>query len=101
MREILLEMGFEELYGGIVQQSFWNFDRLFQPRTTRTGDAGYILSQGVLPLPPGYEKVKAMHESAGVPHRPAGEVYGKRKKPSSACFGPIQQASQSSTLRKS
>ena len=30
MREILLEMGFEELYGGIVQQSYWNFDALFQ-----------------------------------------------------------------------
>ncbi|MDD1716229.1 MAG: phenylalanine--tRNA ligase subunit alpha, partial [Methanolinea sp.] len=32
MREILLDMGFEELYGDIVQQSFWNFDALFQPQ---------------------------------------------------------------------
>ena len=32
MREILLDMGFSELYGGIVQQSYWNFDALFQPQ---------------------------------------------------------------------
>jgi phenylalanyl-tRNA synthetase alpha chain len=66
MREILLEMGFEELYGGIVQQSFWNFDALFQPQdhpAREMQDTFYL--RETLPLPPGYEKVKAMHETGG------------------------------------
>jgi phenylalanyl-tRNA synthetase alpha chain len=66
MREILLEMGFEELYGGIVQQSYWNFDALFQPQdhpAREMQDTFYL--RETLPLPKGYEKVKAMHESGG------------------------------------
>jgi phenylalanyl-tRNA synthetase alpha chain len=66
MREILLEMGFEELYGGIVQQSFWNFDALFQPQdhpAREMQDTFYLRER--LPLPPGYEKVKNMHISGG------------------------------------
>jgi len=66
MREILLEMGFEELYGGIVQQSFWNFDALFQPQDhpAREMQDTFYLNE-TLPLPTGYEKVKAMHISGG------------------------------------
>jgi phenylalanyl-tRNA synthetase alpha chain len=66
MREILLEMGFEELYGGIVQQSFWNFDALFQPQdhpAREMQDTFYL--KETLPLPNNYEKVKAMHLSGG------------------------------------
>jgi phenylalanyl-tRNA synthetase alpha chain len=66
MREILLEMGFEELYGGIVQQSFWNFDALFQPQdhpAREMQDTFYL--RETLPLPADYEKVKAMHLSGG------------------------------------
>jgi len=66
MREILLEMGFTELYGGIVQQSFWNFDALFQPQdhpAREMQDTFYL--KETLPLPEGYEKVKAMHISGG------------------------------------
>jgi phenylalanyl-tRNA synthetase alpha chain len=66
MREILLEMGFEELYGDIVQQSYWNFDALFQPQdhpAREMQDTFYL--RETLPLPKGYEKVKAMHESGG------------------------------------
>jgi len=66
MREILLEMGFSELYGGIVQQSYWNFDALFQPQdhpAREMQDTFYL--RETLPLPPGYEKVKAMHLSGG------------------------------------
>ena len=66
MREILLEMGFTELYGDIVQQSFWNFDALFQPQdhpAREMQDTFYL--RETLPLPPGYEKVKAMHISGG------------------------------------
>jgi phenylalanyl-tRNA synthetase alpha chain len=66
MREILLDMGFEELYGGIVQQSYWNFDALFQPQdhpAREMQDTFYL--RETLPLPDGYEKVKAMHEYGG------------------------------------
>jgi phenylalanyl-tRNA synthetase alpha chain len=66
MREILLEMGFEELYGGIVQQSYWNFDALFQPQdhpAREMQDTFYL--KETLPLPKGYEKVKDMHETGG------------------------------------
>lgn len=66
MREILLEMGFTELYGGIVQQSYWNFDALFQPQDhpAREMQDTFYLNE-TLPLPEGYEKVKAMHECGG------------------------------------
>lgn len=66
MREILLEMGFEELYGDIVQQCYWNFDALFQPQdhpAREMQDTFYL--KETIPLPPGYEKVKAMHISGG------------------------------------
>ncbi|MDD1695810.1 MAG: phenylalanine--tRNA ligase subunit alpha [Methanoregula sp.] len=66
MREILLEMGFTELYGGIVQQSYWNFDALFQPQdhpAREMQDTFYL--REILPLPDGYQKVKAMHETGG------------------------------------
>jgi phenylalanyl-tRNA synthetase alpha chain len=66
MREILLEMGFEELYGDIVQQSFWNFDALFQPQdhpAREMQDTFYL--RETIPLPEGYEQVKAMHEHGG------------------------------------
>ncbi|MGD0080094.1 MAG: phenylalanine--tRNA ligase subunit alpha [Methanoregula sp.] len=66
MREILLDMGFTELYGNIVQQSYWNFDALFQPQDhpAREMQDTFYLSE-TLPLPEGYERVKAMHESGG------------------------------------
>ncbi len=66
MRDILLEMGFTELYGDIIQQSFWNFDALFQPQdhpAREMQDTFYLME--TLPLPKGYEKVKAMHLSGG------------------------------------
>jgi phenylalanyl-tRNA synthetase alpha chain len=66
MREILLEMGFTELYGEIVQQSFWNFDALFQPQdhpAREMQDTFYLKEMS--PLPKGYENVKAMHISGG------------------------------------
>jgi phenylalanyl-tRNA synthetase alpha chain len=66
MREILLDMGFTELYGSIVQQAYWNFDALFQPQDhpAREMQDTFYLGE-TLPLPEGYERVKAMHESGG------------------------------------
>lgn len=66
MRQILLEMGFAEIYGGLAQSSFWNFDALFQPQDhpAREMQDTFFLKETV-PLPPGYEKVKDMHLHGG------------------------------------
>jgi len=66
MREILLEMGFTELYGSIIQQSYWNFDALFQPQDhpAREMQDTFYLGE-TLPLPEGFERVRAMHISGG------------------------------------
>ncbi|HUK37681.1 MAG TPA: phenylalanine--tRNA ligase subunit alpha [Methanomicrobiales archaeon] len=66
MREILLDMGFTELYGGIVQSAFWNFDALFQPQdhpAREMQDTFYLDERAS--LPPDYERVKAAHENGG------------------------------------
>jgi phenylalanyl-tRNA synthetase alpha chain len=66
MREILLDMGFTELSGGIVQSAFWNFDALFQPQdhpAREMQDTFYLDERE--PLPPRYERVKAAHENGG------------------------------------
>ncbi len=101
MREILLEMGFEELYGGIVQQSFWNFDALFQPQdhpAREMQDTFYL--QETLPLPMGYEKVKAMHESGGDTSSTGWGGVWKEEKLNSAYSGPTPRASRSSTWQR-
>jgi phenylalanyl-tRNA synthetase alpha chain len=66
MRRILLDMGFTELYGGIVQSAFWNFDALFQPQdhpAREMQDTFHLKERS--DLPPGWEKVKAIHEHGG------------------------------------
>ncbi len=63
MREIMLEMGFMELKGQIVQSSFWNFDALFQPQdhpAREMQDTFYLDSLADIP---DYARVKEMHES--------------------------------------
>jgi phenylalanyl-tRNA synthetase alpha chain len=65
MREIMLEMGFVEIKGPIVQTSFWNFDALFQPQdhpAREMQDTFYLNSQGDIP---DYALVKEMHECGG------------------------------------
>ncbi|MDD1670784.1 MAG: phenylalanine--tRNA ligase subunit alpha [Methanomicrobiales archaeon] len=66
MREILLDMGFTELSGGLVQSAFWNFDALFQPQDhpAREMQDTFYLDE-CEPLPEGYERVKAAHENGG------------------------------------
>jgi phenylalanyl-tRNA synthetase alpha chain len=66
MRQILLEMGFTEIYGDLVQSSFWNFDALFQPQdhpAREMQDTFYL--QEYAPLPEGWECVRDMHENGG------------------------------------
>lgn len=65
MREIMLEMGFTEIKGEIVQSSFWNFDALFQPQdhpARDMQDTFYLASKADIP---DYAKVKEMHECGG------------------------------------
>ncbi|MGC9515252.1 phenylalanine--tRNA ligase subunit alpha [Methanocrinis sp.] len=65
MREIMLEMGFTEIKGEIVQSSYWNFDALFQPQdhpAREMQDTFYLDSKAEIP---DYSQVKEMHESGG------------------------------------
>ncbi|WP_292370737.1 phenylalanine--tRNA ligase subunit alpha [Methanoregula sp. UBA64] len=66
MRQILLEMGFTEMHGGIVQSAFWNFDALFQPQdhpAREMQDTFYLKEEA--PLPSGWERLRDMHEHGG------------------------------------
>lgn len=65
MREIMLEMGFTEIKGEIVQSSYWNFDALFQPQdhpAREMQDTFYLDSKAEIP---DYSTVKDMHEHGG------------------------------------
>jgi len=67
MRQIFLEMGFEEIRGDIVQTSFWNFDALFQPQdhpAREMQDTFYLDSKGELPGEY-VRNVKEVHEHGG------------------------------------
>lgn len=65
MREIMLEMGFTEIKGEIIQSSFWNFDALFQPQdhpAREMQDTFYLDTKAEIP---DFAKVKEMHECGG------------------------------------
>ncbi|PWR71486.1 phenylalanine--tRNA ligase subunit alpha [Methanospirillum lacunae] len=66
MRRILLDMGFTELYGSVVQGAFWNFDALFQPQdhpAREMQDTFHLKERSE--LPGGWEKVRDIHEHGG------------------------------------
>lgn len=66
MRRILLDMGFTELYGSVVQGAFWNFDALFQPQdhpAREMQDTFHLKERSE--LPPGWEQVRDIHEHGG------------------------------------
>jgi phenylalanyl-tRNA synthetase alpha chain len=66
MRRILLDMGFTELYGSVVQGAFWNFDALFQPQdhpAREMQDTFHLKERSELPV--GWEKVRDIHEYGG------------------------------------
>jgi phenylalanyl-tRNA synthetase alpha chain len=71
LRQIFLEMGFEEMQtNNWVESSFWNFDTLFQPQQHPARDAHdtFFLSEPAEAhdFPPDYlERVKTMHEKGG------------------------------------
>jgi phenylalanyl-tRNA synthetase alpha chain len=66
LRTIMTELGFQEMEGGVIESSFWNFDALFQPQdhpARELADTFYI--DKTIPLPQDkalVERVKKAHE---------------------------------------
>jgi phenylalanyl-tRNA synthetase alpha chain len=81
MRQNLLQMGFTEIYGDIVQSSFWNFDALFQPQdhpAREMQDTFYLDIMEALPA--GWEAVRDTHEAGGTTSSTGwGGVWDRRK----------------------
>ncbi len=88
MREIMLEMGFVEIKGQIVQSSFWNFDALFQPQdhpAREMQDTFYLDSRAEIP---DYSRVKELHECGRGQRAPGGVESGGRRWPARRSFAP-------------
>ncbi|HEW89864.1 MAG TPA: phenylalanine--tRNA ligase subunit alpha [Candidatus Bathyarchaeota archaeon] len=67
IREIFLEMGFQEIRGPLVETAFWNFDALFTPQdhpAREMHDTFYLAdpSEGGLPAPELVRAVARTHE---------------------------------------
>jgi phenylalanyl-tRNA synthetase alpha chain len=69
VRQIWMEMGFQEMDGAIVQSAFWNLDALFVPQdhpARETQDTFYLDHPARTTLPKDvFERVKAAHEDGG------------------------------------
>lgn len=66
IRALLFEMGFTEFHGSIVQNSFWNFDALYQPQdhpAREMQDTFHLKEE--LPLPDGWETIRDIHQNGG------------------------------------
>jgi phenylalanyl-tRNA synthetase alpha chain len=66
MRQLLMDMGFTEIYGDIVQSSYWNFDALFQPQdhpAREMQDTFFIDAEQ--DLPGEWSVVSGIHEHGG------------------------------------
>ena len=69
IRDIFLNMGFDEMSGYIVESAFWNFDALFTPQdhpAREMQDTFYLSNPQEMPLPddPTFiDKVKQVHEA--------------------------------------
>jgi phenylalanyl-tRNA synthetase alpha chain len=63
---VLLDMGFTEIAGDIIQSGFWNFDALFQPQDhpAREMQDTFFLDLR-REMPPGWETVRDIHEFGG------------------------------------
>ena len=59
VRQIMVELGFSEMEGPIIESTFWNFDALFQPQDHPARDlADTFYLEGNTPLPEDTELVK-------------------------------------------
>ena len=69
IKEIFVEMGFEEIRGPLVELAFWNFDALFQPQdhpAREMHDTFYLAEPELGDLPKHLvEPVKRAHEDGG------------------------------------
>ncbi|MEM0328819.1 MAG: phenylalanine--tRNA ligase subunit alpha [Nitrososphaerota archaeon] len=69
VREVFVEMGFEEIKGPLVELAFWNFDALFQPQdhpAREMHDTFYLAEPEIGDLPAHLvEPVKRAHENGG------------------------------------
>lgn len=68
LREIFVEMGFEEMQGPWVETSFWCMDSMWIPQdhpSREVQDTFYLPYKGSLPDKKIVEKVKAVHEHGG------------------------------------
>ena len=70
IRDIFLNMGFDEMSGCIVESAFWNFDALFTPQdhpAREVQDTFYLANPQTVPLPTDadlVQRVKAVHEAS-------------------------------------
>jgi phenylalanyl-tRNA synthetase alpha chain len=65
IKKIFLSMGFKEMEGPIIEQSFWNFDALFQPQdhpARDLADTFYINKKEPILSKDLVKKIKAIHE---------------------------------------
>lgn len=61
---IMVELGFEEMDGSVVESTFWNFDALFQPQDHPARDlADTFYLEGEAPLPADKALVKRVKEA--------------------------------------
>jgi phenylalanyl-tRNA synthetase alpha chain len=69
IRDIFLNMGFDEMSGYIVESAFWNFDALFTPQdhpAREMQDTFYLANPQTVPLPadqPLIDRVQRVHEA--------------------------------------
>lgn len=66
IRELLFDMGFTEFHGSIVQNSFWNFDALYQPQdhpAREMQDTFHLAEE--MDIPDGWEKIRDIHMNGG------------------------------------
>ncbi|MDJ0269768.1 MAG: phenylalanine--tRNA ligase subunit alpha [Aigarchaeota archaeon] len=69
VKQVYVEMGFEEIQGPIVELAFWNFDALFQPQdhpAREMQDTFYVDLEEKGEIPREYvDEVKKVHENGG------------------------------------
>jgi len=69
IKDVFIELGFEEIKGPLVELAFWNFDALFQPQdhpAREMHDTFYLAYPSVGRLPEKFvEPVKQSHEFGG------------------------------------
>jgi len=66
IKQIWLDMGFQEMTGNYVQSAFWDLDALFVPQdhpAREMQDTFYV--EGKAKLPKMWEKIKEVHENGG------------------------------------